>query len=393
MFGLFDYSKPTPLLTLWCVFLYILIVYKYNKEFVVGEYINRPSSKNNLLIILIIMFAMTCFCNGDFFNTIDEVKSIKSLSYISEDEHMELFYQYLSLYVGGNYWLWRFFIWGSATIFIYLSAKMWNIDGKLLLYVMFTMFAVNYSYSRSTLAQSICIYGISIVSYSKFRFKKFFPIILGISLMIISPIFHRSMYMLIGVSFITIVPFIYKIRTFKRFLLAILGICISISFIATVIMTMDVSMLYDANTIEGLRDYYADLKIENTSSTSYIFLQFLNTITTILIFIFIVYAFYFNKKKINKHKNFIYVDEARTQGLLLVYVSIILISYGLKFMGSTLNTFSYRFLIMSFIPCSILVSLLWYEGRLSKKDFRVILLCGGINTFSSILYSYYNTIF
>lgn len=186
------------------IFLFLLllgpVIYVYKgKQMLVSHHIQQ--NNYNIYIwqtIITILFCVFGYADYDFYHYQDLYKVI--IGYQSE-EYMEPVYSWLALVLPENYYVWRFAVWGSATILGIWTLRRLDLMPKVTC-CMFTLFYLNTIYfMRGSLGIAILFLGYSFIV--KPINKRSLSIIIGIALIVSSYFFHRTMLLTIAVLFLT----------------------------------------------------------------------------------------------------------------------------------------------------------------------------------------------
>lgn len=364
----FTVTRITNEFNLYCSLFFFIIIGLYWRR----ATIRRPYGQSHgtgWFYLLVAVFAVTSFFNGDFFGY---QALVSSYYHGIEGFHLEKIYEYIIELTGQNYLLFRVVVWGGATILFYYITKIYKVNALQALFVMFLLYTIQYTYARATLAMAVYFLGFSI--FSKYQAKhNAIGIILGIIIIVASLLFHNSMAVMI------ILTIFYFIPINKRTLYPII---IVLAFFS-IFMDQFISTFID--NLLGLGSSSLDARLEEIleggmgeRDRGY------RTIFGGILLIWQYVPFYLPFLIISKimiDKESIIKSQLMTS-LFRITFSVVLLSTGLLLFSSGSLTFFYRYLYMSFIPLSILTVFLFGEGFMSKKIFNTILwVCGGYNMF------------
>lgn len=158
-----------------------------------------------LLVILINVFS---FWEYDTYHTWELFENRSFISVYGVEAFEEV-YNYLSIVAAGNYFLWRFIIWGSAFLLIYGTAHLLDIKNRHFLSTtaLFLAFA---GYSRVILGCSMLVFGCT----AFFKCEKYWKKVIALLIIAVSYYFHKSMYVNITFAVIALLPISkYSFRT------------------------------------------------------------------------------------------------------------------------------------------------------------------------------------
>ena len=202
---------------------------------------------------------MTPFFSGDFYHYIEWVEKANVLWDINEFSHIEIAYQYISSFVNGSYFPFRFIVWGGEILLIGITAKRYDVSVKLTLYLILLLFPVLYSYARASLAMAVYFFGLSFVL--KPIKNRLLSYILAALFIIICPIFHRSIYVLIAITPITLLPLFYSFRSKWKLFLYILCIAISVYAFSKVLLYLDLVEIIGDETLQAKLTKYSEKEV------------------------------------------------------------------------------------------------------------------------------------
>ena len=385
--------EPTPTLTFWCVCLYLFVVTCSKYAFVNPLYptSSRPRAGAPFLVVGVVLFAVTPFCTGDFFHMIDFVEGTTVEFDLSETSHYEVPYQWIAIFCGGNYWIFRLVVWGGAILLFALTAKRVGIDYRLALFIIFVISSLNFSYARSTLAQAIYFFGLSFFIRPTGKYSQIVGYAIGLLIILQAPFFHRSMWALVAITPLFFAPsFIAGRGTYWRTAVISIGIIIGTILLTGFLYVVDFSFLDEkvAGTSKHLTNYL-DGGEGNSFwqalfvSPSAFLIKTVGLISNVGILALVTTAF----SRCNDGR-----DLKVEQGIYKFYFAITFASLIMGMFVSGMWVLSYRLAIMAQIPCALLIGLMWTRGMLGFRTFRKILLLGGFSNFLIIAYTFYCTL-
>lgn len=388
---MFDLVENNPLLTGWSLFLFLFIALCFWRKNMSTNTVScdaglldsekQSDSGGWLLYAFLLLFAVTAFCNGDFFHYIEWVESANVNWHFDDTAPQEIVYQYISSALDGAYFPFRFVVWGSALTLIVATAKRLEISVQQTLFVVIILYAVQYSYARATLAMSVYFLGFSFL-VKPARVGSIVSILIGIGIISLSVFFHRSMYVLIGLTLIYFTPTFENIRK-TRLMLVVLAILnfLLVFFAARIILSLDLGGMIGDTTANKLTTYADKLDIIEYGVAGMILngLVYIQTWGGLYI---ITYDLFRDDRIVDK----------QFVALYKITLAILMTSLAFGFSGQDFYVLTYRIRIMSFIPFSLLTVWALKDGICSKRHFRWIIMSGFISTGYQVLYAFYCSI-
>lgn len=154
-----------------------------------------------LLGFITVLFSTFGFNSGDFvhyFELYDEL--IKSQFII----HVEPFYFWLCKVLPDNYFLWRFVIWGLATLFYIKALKKVDCSPKFAMFIFVLILMWTFNNLRNALGYSVLLYGAALILFpARSRVWTFFR---GGLMIFLSFFLHKSMFMYILIMCFALIP-------------------------------------------------------------------------------------------------------------------------------------------------------------------------------------------
>lgn len=359
----FNLTGPTAAGNFYCAVLFFLIILPYRKRCATYP-IYANNGKAGVFALLITFFAVTACYTGDFFG----YKELVKLYDISMDNyHLEPIYQFIIVLVNNNYVLFRTIVWGGSVLCIMRTAKTFNTNVLMTLFIMFLLFTTQFCYARATLAMSVYFLGLSVFLKGQ-EYRRPLVFILGLALLMCSYLFHKSMLVVIALTIFCFIPITKK--TIVPILLGLLILSIGIDTLTSsfqdALMSMGDTQL--SEKIEQSRELD-----EGRQSVNATFFGWISLIWEYVPFYltFIIVAIEMLKKDIQK---------GPMVGIFRVTFAIVVMSTMLLFFSTQSFTYFYRYLYMSFIPLSILTVYLVTNRRLTSSKYKTIIYaCGGYN--------------
>lgn len=364
----FGYSSPSLGVSLYCTILYLFIICIGYKHSINN---NNLYKYRNIFTFLILLFVVTCSVVGDFYHYQQMVWNYDFT--LGAKNHGEPIYRYIIGFVEKNYLLFRILVWGSGIIIYNQLVKRIGFNQCNVLFVLFSLYALVYSYARASLAMVLYFGGLTVfvVNNKNILFEK----ILGLFLIFFSYCFHHSIFILIVLT-----PIIY-IRFTKRYLI-FLVIVLPLLFIITKGYIQQI--MFDESTLgndelQGKLQLYSNREVAMVNWKGVIY-EFSGYLTFFIPISVCTYLLYFKNKV--KIPNIIHAFF--NLSLTLVLISIMFLCLDIQ--G---KVFFYRILYMTFIPLSIILYYIYNAKLIQKKSFIHIIIIGIMAQLYRLLYSIY----
>lgn len=307
------------------------------------------------------VFAVTYTIDADFFH----YKEIVATTNEVLDYGLEQVYQHLILWLHNDYMAFRIVVWGVALFAYALTAKILNIDVKVSLALLFVIFGNVFSYARATLAFAVYFLGLSLSIESKKKINnRIAMLVIGLALMGASFFLHRSMIVLIALTPVGLIDMTKKKLYFT--LVATPIIIYGIQYVLGDIIALAEMDDVISRRLDLYNDYdsgQANWKGVIGSFTYY---------GTYAVSLFIV-----SRSLLNNLKHIFIpssVMKFTTYVLALVYISMIM----LIVMGGS-DIYTHRYIKMTIVPISLLMTYCYTKGLISNKEMAFIL---GLGIFS-----------
>ena len=319
-----------------------------------------------IIIVIILLFCLFSLYGGDYYHYYEFVKNISTNRLAGT--HMEPIYIWIADLCNGNYILFRLLIWGSALLFLCISLIRLHSFNKLTFYFFILTGLLFFAYPRVSLGISLLFLGFTFIINNK---RNFLNCLLGICLITLSYYTHKSMFILIAVSILSL----FNLKK-TWFILLILVLPIVIYIVNIVLPEFYLNFEDD---ISGL--HYLERETKNMGISKII----RNILIYTPLYGFIFFLIYKLKIKPRfENKEFpAFFSKIYNLVFWIFYVSTIFL-----FLEKGSNAIYYRVLYMIFIPLSIVLSI--YFRKYSMNKFIALLIM--INYFAAnywLLYSLY----
>lgn len=327
-------------------------------------------SRGFWIFILTLIFAVTNYTDGDYWNYLAIVKNQSFYG----PSHLEDVYVRIIEFVDREFALFRAIVWGCALVCYCLLAK--TLQNKVFhaVFVLVACYFIQFFYGRVSLAIAMAFLGYSLF-YANLK-KNIFLRILGIAIFICSYFFHRSIVIVMAMCII--MPFI----PFNRKSITLALLCVPIIFLAFksffAYMLTDGDMLAEDTTAYMQRYSEADRGTSNWKGMIRNFIEYSSFYIPVIIMAYQIYY----KKQQNKLPKLV-------KNIFKIGVGLVVSGTLFLFMDMKNTVFAYRIIYMA-IPaiCLSLINCYKFEV-ISRKSYRFCIWCGMASTFFVLLYCIY----
>lgn len=368
----FPMTAQSVATALFCLFVYVLVVYPNYKRAIKEPYTFNISKSTKQHYIALAGLAMVIFCqNGDFFHLMEAVHEYNFTP--GAYNYGEEIYLEIGKLTNRNYLLFRTIVWGGAFTLYCWTAKRLQVPVFYATILLCCSYIILFTYARATLAMAVYFFGVSFLC-KPIKNKKLLSYIIGAVIIYASWTFHNSAIVMIVITIILLMPL-------RKWSIAL--ILIGIPFIATI-----------------AKEYFYEIMIIAEESESavgermsrYSHSEGGSTISQTILNVFKYSSFYipiiistitiFTKNNIKK--------------IPVHIIRLYKVAFGIIFMASILYLFGasfyvmfYRVLFMAMIPVCLITTALYKEGYISKKQFKWCYMPGMIFCILNILYNIY----
>ena len=368
----FPFNEPSILTSLYCILMYsicVLYSYQLSKSWDIVTIRRFPSSSILLFVCFIGFFFVTNCMNGDFFHTMEKVHDYHPsvFSYYNG----EPIYRVITSFVNNNYLLFRIIVWGGAFAVYCITARRMKIPLFMAVSIICVFYSVTFCYARVTAAMAVYFLGLSYFCYP--NTNKWLGYIIGGLLIYLSLQFHTSALIMIVMTVMLFMPI-------KKWSIAIMIIVIPI--IAVYFKDYFFLFALDEDT-----DEFISNKMLNYSErvvVTGIASRIINILRYASIYIPLFYCYRMIIRKTDKTHE----DQSMLR-LFKVTFGLAYVSITFLFFGETFYTFFYRILNMTIIPIALLLSKLYIDKRMSKRQFFNCLILGMLSQIVSYSYMIY----
>ena len=345
-------------------FHYAFIVLMINVIFITGYYNLNNRLTNYATWFFIAIFCIFAVWNGDY---ISFGKQFLQMSW--DSEYKDYLYPYLSVFAFKSYNIFRFFIWGTATFLVFRLAKEYNVSTNVMAFVFPVVFLLLFSYARASFAMALFFTGLTFI-IKRGVVKGLVPALI---LYCIAFMAHRSMLVLIA---FTPLAFIKLTKTKILFLIPVLIIlALSMNSIISSVLGADAMQGEGLESFNNTSNTYMNGKSTVVYNWKYGMVTLLQNSSFFIIDMFLIWKIVIKRVAVP--------DEIKK--LLSFTTFVLLFASFFLFIGLFsnqlgLNIVGYRFLFMTGIPLTIMLSYMYFSNRIHLRTLLYVLLC-------SILYS------
>lgn len=357
---------------IWCLMVYITVfAVAFRPNILHINYIRKNNiSLSRFLVFSTLIFSLTIFSDHDYFAYWEELKS----PMFRNNTRLESIYVKIGLFWNQNYILYRLTIWGGALWAFCKTSRLLKLNLSNTLFILFACYCVTFSYARASLGMAIAFLGYSIYYLNRKKNQMFS--LAGIGVLMSSVMFHSSLILLIAVIlgmphirfskkwiplYILMIPVIYiGCRFFYEYMLASGG-------------------LMDEQTSDKLQHY---TEKERASANLFGMFRMIFDYGAFYVPVFICVKKVLFEKNRQNISDFILNLTKITFGIIII--STFFLSLNLPSL-----VLVYRTMYMTLIPLTFIITYLYRENILSKKDFKICIWFGIISNLYGLSYSVY----
>lgn len=368
----FPMTQQNVATALFCLFVYVLVVYPNYKRGIADPYAFNISKSTKQYYIVLAGLVMVIFCqNGDFFHLMETVHDYNFIP--GAYNYGEEIYLKIGKLINKNYFLFRTIVWGGAFTIYCWTAKRLQIPIYYAVILLCCSYIMLFTYARATLAMAVYFFGVSFLC-KPIKNRKLISYIIGAIIIYTSWTFHNSAIVMIVITIILLIPL-------RKWSIAL--ILIGIPFIATIAKEYFYEIMIiaeDSESAVGERMAQYSQSERGSAISQTILRTFKYSSFYIPIIIFTITIFTKNNiKKIPVH-----------------IIRLYKVAFGIIFMASIIYLFGesfyvmfYRVLYMAMIPVCLITTALYKERYISKKQFKWCYMPGMIFCILNILYNIY----
>lgn len=341
---------------------YAFVVCIMNAIFIISYYNINNKLTNYASWFLIAIFCIFALWNGDY---ISFGNQFLKMSWGSE--YKDYLYPYLSVFAFKCYNIFRFFIWGTATFLVFRLAKEYNVSTNVMAFVFPIVFLLLFSYARASFAMALFFTGLTFI-IKKGLSKGLIPALIFYTIAFTA---HRSMLVLIAFT-----PLAF-IKLTKKKLLILIPVLIVLAFsmnnIISSVLGAEALQEESLESFNKTSNNYMNGKSAVVYNWKYGLITLLQNCSFFIINIFLLWKVVIKKIEVT--------EEIRK--LLTFTTFVLLFASFFLFMGLTsnqlgLNIVGYRFLFMTGIPLTLMLSYMYHSKKISFRMLLLVLLCSMI---------------
>lgn len=312
------------------------------------------------------LFCVFGFTNGDFFNYYPVFRKTV-IDHVSG--HLEEPYVWIINHCTQDYLLWRFIVWGGATMFTMLSFKRMNLKtipafASITLYYITTLYIM-----RGNLGTGMMLFGLSLILYPIKR-AKYIGYFIGIAIIIASYSFHKSMLL----SLALLIPAMFKIPK-KLITLSFFLFPFAVGLMKLVLVYLGENGLEGADeTISNSAMRYSNVAMFETNALG-VLRNIINFVPICLILL-LVYRSNFIRQfpyQIRLFFNYWYI---------WIYIACVC---SFQEIG---GWYFSRFMYMSQLPLAVFMAYI-FQHSLNNRSLRLIIATSFISTLYTLAYAFY----
>lgn len=316
---------------------------------------------------LFITFFCTFYCWG-----YDYKSYVARFGYVNpnnESDYLELFYNWLIVYVTHDYLSWRFAVWGLATLCVVMLLKKLKVDKNIAIFLFVCIPLLQTFYVlRQSLAFGVLLYGVSIYYHNALRNNKI-TIIIAIVVILSSYFFHKSMPLYIAIGLFSIL-FSFSSKTVLISMIAFPFLYTLVPILINNVLSFSV---FSDKALTAAQDY-----LESDYKQGLTMIGWIHAIMQRLPILIFIYSIYFKEKNVPlKLMPFL------TYSYICVYISMLL--FGQSFS----EHISLRFWASALLPIVVFASAnteLFSRRKIYYHIKRLVVLSFAITLFYNVYY-------
>lgn len=330
--------------------------------FLVSYICFKNNSNSFLPWVMMLIVCLTYFFGGDYYGYLLDFEN--GLMIVGEKEPL---YVYLAELSGWNYTLWRFYIWGSALLFLYYTLKRLNVDKNIFMFALAFFSCECFAYGRNSLAMAIYFFGVSFFA-KPFEGRKIVSFCVAILIIYLSYFAHRSILPFIILSPLALLPL-----NKRRIIMGVMSLpflFFAVNIIFGQFLTNEIQMDEQFSSFQASAERAAGMALgpEKNWKAKLVFNAHIYSIYVVAVYI--GWILFFNPLRLLA-KDFIFNYYTLVFIIVLFGTSML---YGLRF-GET-ESLGNRYLNFAIIPEMIIVSSLYQEGLITRKTLYSLIALG-----------------
>lgn len=323
-----------------------------------------------LIWFLIAVFCVFSYFAGDWFHYRISFPTI-------DKNYSEPIYYYFSILAGKNYLIYRLLVWGLATLLVYLTCTQLGLNKNITVFVFVCFFLPIFCYARASLAMASYFCGLSYLVKQPIRPHMISNVFKGIVLIILSYFFHRSFLTIIAVT-----PFIFLRYNKKTIILIVLLFPLLLAMIRNSLNQFATEVVFEGSELESFADAaqgYASQE-RRIYNWKYSLVSNLKYVGFYIPFLYMLWITKLSKRRIQLPSS---IEKYLSIGTLIIVVSTAF--FVLSYTDNTSQVLGYRYLYMSGIPSTILVSYALQSNSINTKKSIYLMFLSWLSTIALIV--------
>lgn len=349
--------------------LFAIIFFSFKKTCLYSYATKRDIETKFFLPLLLIIYIITAFTDGDFSHYQMMVKDYGGPG----STGLERVYEYVIELTNQNYLLFRTVVFGTMVLLLLKMFNNYQIDKFSSIYFLFAVYIGTLAYSRASVGMTFFFLGLSFLYSDKPRVIK---IILGALLVVASYFFHRSCIILIPLALLGLLPINKQ---------TIPIILVTIFLLFSVLKGLASDLIVNIMSSEN-EELAQKAEIYASESSGHFSGNIIAWIMHIWDFGVYYVLFFFDAYYILNHRGKI------SKSILSVFnvtFGILLFAVLIYFFDMTSAAMYYRYLFMLMLPTTIMSTYLYQKRIMPLKKFQFLFWFGCLPTIENILYHVY----
>lgn len=198
------YNQYNGKLALICFFIYAIMLIKGRKTF---KGTMTHSNNYGFVLICMVLYSGLGFMEWDTYHYYRIYNEMLATGF---SLHVEPFFYWLIVHLPHSYFLWRFVVWGMATVLMIMTAKILGLNATVLCYCVPLLFLQQLSMTRGSLGLALMIFCAALFIQSLEK-KNIIMSVIAILGLVASSYMHKSM-----IIFLSILVLCYFVPLNKR---------------------------------------------------------------------------------------------------------------------------------------------------------------------------------
>lgn len=359
-------DTPTPLEVLITSFIFISLFY----------YVRANRAKSSKTVVLYsaigcILFCLFDYCDGDFFHYKEHFGNIKK----GYDSPFEMIYNWI-ISISWNYYFFRFIVWGTSIWIVKLTVQRLRINDSNFWYLFVIYSLLLFAYARVSLALALSTFGFVIILTAKP--KRVFEYCFGLSLIVFSAFFHKSILIVL-----LLIPLSFLKLGRKSIIIGVCLLPLLIHFVNNYLifhlMTVDLGEVQQS----AVTSYILNSDGVEEGGTARKILDILEQLPTYFCALLFVILFK-DYSELNQYQKRLYP--------LLRWSILIILCSSCFILFPYTKVLYYRIMYLARVPAVIGISLMYRNNLISRRNMAVFCGLAIMNDFATLSYSLYLSI-